>query len=121
MAKEDGRIRGQDGDNAQNDIAKDNVFVEKNKLKNLEEDIKENIKEADNHAIVISCYVHELNQIVLRPDPFTAMQYVDQTIEAEQREQRSGFEETIVGFKRLVEKCWRRECNYTCLRVKCKI
>ena len=81
--------------------AKDNMLVEKDKLKNLEEDIKGNIKEADDHAIAISCYVRELNEIALRPDPFMAPQTVDQTIEAEQREQQPGFQERIEGFKRL--------------------
>jgi hypothetical protein len=70
-------------------------------VKELEKDV-ENINEIVLQRVdTVSRCIQQLDAIALRPNPFSTPQYIDLIINAEQKEERTGFKERIESLKRL--------------------
>lgn len=70
-------------------------------VKELEKDVELNDKEVLNRVEIVSKCIERLDQIALRPNPFSTPQYIDLIIDAEQQEKRPGFKERIESLKKL--------------------
>ncbi|KAI9556598.1 hypothetical protein GHT06_016388 [Daphnia sinensis] len=67
----------------------------------LEKDIKQNDKIVLQHVDTVTQCIKRLDEIALRPNPFSTPQYIDLIIDAEQQEKRQGYKERIESLKKL--------------------
>ncbi|KAI9550834.1 hypothetical protein GHT06_005415 [Daphnia sinensis] len=70
-------------------------------VKVLEHDIDVNNKTVLQRVDIVSRCIQRLDEIALRPNPFSTPQYIDLIIDAEQQEKRVGFKERIESLKKL--------------------
>jgi energy-coupling factor transporter ATP-binding protein EcfA2 len=70
-------------------------------IKALQKDIDQNAKEVLDRVNTVSSCIQRLDEIALRPNPFSTPQYIDLIIDAEQHEKRLGFKERIESLKKL--------------------
>jgi hypothetical protein len=67
----------------------------------LQKDLDENEKAVLERVETVSNCIQRLDEIALRPNPFSTPQYIDLIIDAEQQEKRIGFKERIESLKKL--------------------
>jgi hypothetical protein len=70
-------------------------------VKVLEKDVDNNNKIVLQMVNTVSRCIQRLDEIALRPNPFSTPQYIDLIIDAEQQEKRLGFKERIESLKKL--------------------
>ena len=70
-------------------------------LKVLEKDVEDNEKIVLQRVDTVARCIQKLDEIALRPNPFSTPQYIDLIIDAEQQEKRLGFQERIESLKKL--------------------
>ena len=70
-------------------------------IKVLEKDVEDNEKIVLNRVDIVTRCIKRLDEIALRPNPFSTPQYIDLIIDAEQQEKRLGFKERIESLKKL--------------------
>jgi hypothetical protein len=70
-------------------------------VKVLEKDVDNNNKIVLQLVNTVSRCIQRLDEIALRPNPFSTPQYIDLIIDAEQQEKRLGFKERIESLKKL--------------------
>jgi energy-coupling factor transporter ATP-binding protein EcfA2 len=70
-------------------------------IKVLQNDLDQNEREVLKHVNTVSSCIQRLDEIALRPNPFSTPQYIDLIIDAEQQEKRLGFKERIESLKKL--------------------
>uniref|UniRef100_A0A0P5JII0 Uncharacterized protein n=1 Tax=Daphnia magna TaxID=35525 RepID=A0A0P5JII0_9CRUS len=70
-------------------------------VKVLEKDVDLNNKIVLQRVDTVSRCIQQLDEIALRPNPFSTPQYIDLIIDAEQQEKRVGFKERIESLKKL--------------------
>ncbi|KAK4015791.1 hypothetical protein OUZ56_030762 [Daphnia magna] len=67
----------------------------------LEKDVKANDNIVLQHVNTVTQCIKRLDEIALRPNPFSTPQYIDLIIDAEQQEKRQGYKERIESLKKL--------------------
>jgi hypothetical protein len=67
----------------------------------LQKDLDDNEKAVLERVNTVSRCIRRLDEIALRPNPFSTPQYIDLIIDAEQQEKRLGFKERIESLKKL--------------------
>jgi GTP-binding protein EngB required for normal cell division len=67
----------------------------------LQKDLDDNEKAVLERVNTVSRCIQRLDEIALRPNPFSTPQYIDLIIDAEQQEKRLGFKERIESLKKL--------------------
>jgi hypothetical protein len=67
----------------------------------LQKDLDDNEKAVLERVDTVSRCIQRLDEIALRPNPFSTPQYIDLIIDAEQQEKRQGFKERIESLKKL--------------------
>jgi hypothetical protein len=70
-------------------------------VKVLEKDVDNNNQIVLQRVNTVSRCIQRLDEIALRPNPFSTPQYIDLIIDAEQQEKRLGFKERIESLKKL--------------------
>ncbi len=70
-------------------------------VKVLEKDVEDNTKIVHQRVDTVARCIQKLDEIALRPNPFSTPQYIDLIIDAEQQEKRLGFKERIESLKKL--------------------
>ena len=70
-------------------------------VKVLKEDLDKNDRAVLDKVNTVSNCIKRLDEIALRPNPFSTPQYIDLIIDAEQQEKRLGFQERIESLKKL--------------------
>nr|CAH0100504.1 unnamed protein product [Daphnia galeata] len=70
-------------------------------VKVLEKDVDDNTKIVHQRVDTVARCIQKLDEIALRPNPFSTPQYIDLIIDAEQQEKRLGFKERIESLKKL--------------------
>ena len=70
-------------------------------IKVLEKDVEDNEKIVLNRVDIVTRCIKRLDEIALRPNPFSTPQYIDLIIDAEQQEKRLGFKERTESLKKL--------------------
>jgi hypothetical protein len=76
-------------------------FTAEELVKVLGKDAEDNKKIALQRVNTVSRCIQRLDEIALRPNPFSTPQYIDLIIDAEQQEKRLGFKERIKSLKKL--------------------
>jgi hypothetical protein len=67
----------------------------------LEKDVEDNNKIVLERVEMVSKCIKRLDEIALRPNPFSTPEYIDLIITTEQREKSVGFKERIESLKKL--------------------
>jgi hypothetical protein len=67
----------------------------------LEKDVEENNKIVLERVEMVTQCIKRLDEIALRPNPFSTPEYIDLIITTEQREKSVGFKERIESLKKL--------------------
>ena len=70
-------------------------------IKVLQQDIDNNNQKVLSLVNIVSNCIQRLDEIALRPNPFSTPQYIDLIIDAEQQEKKTGFKERIESLKKL--------------------
>lgn len=69
----------------------------------LQNDIDQNESAVLKRVDTVARCIQRLDEIALRPNPFSTIQYIDLIIDAEQQEKRTGFKERIASLQKLRE------------------
>ncbi|XP_045030883.1 uncharacterized protein LOC116925415 [Daphnia magna] len=67
----------------------------------LERDVQKNEENVLQHIETVTQCIKRLEEIALRPNPFSTPEYIDLIIDAEQQEKRQGYKERIESLKKL--------------------
>ncbi|XP_057377823.1 uncharacterized protein LOC130699592 [Daphnia carinata] len=67
----------------------------------LEKDVEKNDEMVLQHVVTVTRCIKRLEEIALRPNPFSTPQYIDLIIDSEQNEKRQGYKERIESLKKL--------------------
>jgi energy-coupling factor transporter ATP-binding protein EcfA2 len=70
-------------------------------IKVLQNDLDQNDRKVLERVKTVSSCIQRLDEIALRPNPFSTPQYIDLIIDSEQQEKRLGFKERIESLKKL--------------------
>ncbi|EFX66160.1 hypothetical protein DAPPUDRAFT_30866, partial [Daphnia pulex] len=70
-------------------------------IKVLQKNVDENEREVLDRVNTVSSCIQRLDEIALRPNPFSTPQFIDLIIDAEQQEKRTGFKDRIESLKKL--------------------